>query len=59
MVSGNNIMEWTDVTTALTRVGELVTQSMGIITANPLLLVVFCGGLLGIGFRVLHQAKNF
>lgn len=59
MVSGNAVMEWSDVTTALGNVGSLVTQAMGIITANDLLMVIFCGGLLGIGFRIIHQAKNF
>lgn len=59
MVSGNGIMTSEALTTALTNVGTVVTQAMGIITSNDILMLVFCGSLLGIGFRVIHQAKNF
>ncbi len=43
---------------ALTDVGTLATKAIGIITDNPILFVMFCGGLLGIGFRVVSQAKR-
>lgn len=45
-------------TTALTNVGTVVTQAIGIITNNEILMTLFCGGLLGIGFRAIRQAKK-
>lgn len=44
--------------TALTQVGNLVSTAMGIITGNEVLMVLFCGGLLGVGFKVISQAKR-
>jgi len=44
--------------TALTNVGTVVTQAVGIITANEILMVMFAGGLLGVGFRAIRQAKR-
>lgn len=46
------------ISTALTEVGTIVTQAVNIITGNTVLFVIFCGGLLGIGFRVIKQAKR-
>ncbi|MBD5105458.1 MAG: hypothetical protein HDT41_00465 [Lachnospiraceae bacterium] len=43
---------------ALTDIGSLVTTAIGIITANNILMVCFCGGLLGIGFTIVRQAKR-
>lgn len=57
MVSGNMTTE--AMTTALGTVGSLVTTATGIIADNPILMVIFCGSILGIGFRIIHQAKNF
>lgn len=45
-------------TEALTQVGSLVTTAMGTITGNDVLMVLFCGGLLGVGFRIISQAKR-
>ena len=45
-------------TTALTNVGTVVTQAIGIITGNDILMTLFAGGLLGIGFRAIHWAKK-
>ena len=44
--------------TALVEVGNLVTTAMGIITGNEVLMVLFCGGLLGVGFTIIKQAKQ-
>lgn len=46
------------ISSALTEVGTIVTQAVNIITGNSVLFVIFCGGLLGIGFRVIKQAKK-
>ena len=53
-------MEGTTATlaTALADLGTIVTQAMGIITGNPILFTFFCGGLLGIGFKAIRQAKK-
>lgn len=45
-------------TSALTEVGTIVTQAVGIITTNDILMVMFCGGLLGIGFKAIKWAKR-
>lgn len=45
-------------TEALVQVSELVTTAMGVITGNEVLMVLFCGGLLGIGFKIISQAKR-
>lgn len=45
-------------TTALTNIGTIVTQCMSIITDNAVLFLFFCGGLLGIGFHAIKQAKR-
>ena len=45
-------------TSALTDVGTIVTQAVGIITNNDILMVMFCGGLLGIGFKAIKWAKR-
>lgn len=44
--------------TALTDVGTVVTQSLGIITGNSILMVLFAGGLLTVGFRAIKGAKR-
>lgn len=51
-------MDGTSITTALSSVQEIVTSALGIITGNPILMVMFCGGLLGVGFRAIKQAKR-
>lgn len=51
-------MEASTITTALSTVSTLATNAIGIITGNDVLMVMFCGGLLGIGFRVIRQAKR-
>ena len=43
---------------ALTNVGTVVTQAIGIVTGNDILMTLFAGGLLGIGFRAIHWAKR-
>lgn len=44
--------------TALTEISSLVTTAFSIITGNDILMVLFCGGLLGVGFRIIAQAKE-
>lgn len=43
---------------ALTNVGTVVTQAIGIISGNELLMVLFAGGILGVGFRAIKWAKR-
>lgn len=43
---------------ALTTIQTLVSSALSIITANTVLMVFFCGGLLGVGFRIIRQAKR-
>ena len=45
-------------TAALTNVGTVVTQAIGIVTGNDILMTLFAGGLLGIGFRAIRWAKK-
>ena len=43
---------------ALTQVSSLVTTAVTTITGNEVLMVMFVGGLLGIGFKIVAQAKH-
>lgn len=43
---------------ALTTITSLVNTALGIITGNEVLMVCFVGGIIGIGFRVISQARN-
>lgn len=43
---------------ALTQITEMVTTAVNIITGNPVLMVTFCGGLMGIAFKIIGQAKR-
>jgi len=43
---------------ALTTIGDLASKALGIITGNNVLFVTFCGGLMGIGFKIVAQAKR-
>lgn len=45
-------------TEALTTLGTLATTAIGIVTGNEVLMVMFCGGLLGVGFKIVSQAKK-
>ena len=51
-----NSMEW--LTTALETIGTLITQSISIITGNPILAVFLGAGLLAVGFRVFKKARK-
>ncbi|MBQ8527251.1 MAG: hypothetical protein IJ429_02140 [Lachnospiraceae bacterium] len=44
--------------TILADLGTIASQCMGIITENPILFTFFGGGLLGIGFKAISQAKR-
>lgn len=46
------------ITTALGNIGTVITQAIGIITGNDVLMVFFCGCLLGVGYKVIKQAKR-
>lgn len=48
----------TSMEAALTQIGNLVTTGMQIITGNEVLMVLFCAGLLTVGFRVIRSAKR-
>lgn len=43
---------------ALTNVGSVVTSAVGIVTDNAILMTVFAGGLLAVGFRAIRWAKK-
>ena len=51
-------MEANTLSTALTNVGTVVTSALGIITDNTILMVLFAGGLLSVGFRAIRGAKK-
>ena len=51
-------MEPTTIATALTNIGTVVTSAIGIITDNTILMTVFAGGLLAVGFRAIRWAKR-
>ena len=59
MVSGNASMTIANLTTGLEGLGDVVSSAFNVITANPVMLVIFAGGVIGIGFRIIHMAKNF
>lgn len=48
----------TTIASALTNIGTIVTKAVSIITDNAVLFVIFCGGLMGIGFKIVKQAKR-
>ena len=48
----------TTIASALTDIGTIVTKGVSIIMDNPVLLVIFCGGLMGIVFKIIKQAKR-
>ena len=43
---------------ALTNVGSVVTAAIGIVTNNAILMTVFAGGLLAVGFKAIRWAKK-
>ena len=45
-------------TTALANVGEVVTSAVGVITDNSILMTLFAGTLLAVGFRAIKWAKR-
>ena len=47
-----------DISSALTTVTSVFTSAMGIITGNPVLMVFFAAGLLGVGFRLVRKARR-
>ena len=47
-----------DLTDALTTVTSIFTSAMSIITGNPVLMVFFAAGLLGVGFRLVRKARK-
>lgn len=51
-------MDATSLATALTNVGSVVTSAVGIVTDNAILMTIFAGGLLAIGFRAIRWAKR-
>lgn len=47
-----------DVSSALTTVTSVFSSAMSIITGNPVLMVFFAAGLLGVGFRLVKKARR-
>lgn len=46
------------ISSALSEINTLVTTAISLITGNTVLMVLFCGSLLGVGFRIISQAKR-
>lgn len=46
------------IASALTEITTIVTKCLSIITGNMVLMVLFCGGLLGVGYHIISQAKR-
>lgn len=51
-------MEATALSTALTNIGSVVTAAVGVITDNTILMTLFAGTLLAVGFRAIRWAKK-
>ena len=51
-------MDWATISGGFTDLSTLLTKAYGVITDNAVLLVVLCGGLVGIGFRIFKKAKK-
>lgn len=45
-------------TEALASLGNIASTALGVITGDPVLMCFFCGGLLGVGFTIIKQAKR-
>lgn len=48
----------TSISDALTQLTSLVSSALAMITGNTVLMVLFCGGLLGVAYRIISQAKR-
>ena len=48
----------TTLSTALSNISTVVSTGISIITGNEVLMIIFCGALLGVGFKVLKSAKR-
>lgn len=51
-------MDANTLSSALANVGTVVTQATGIITGSEILMVMFAGGLLSVGFKAIKWAKR-
>lgn len=51
-------MDWATISGGFSDLTELLTKAYTVITTNAVLLVVLCGGLVGIGFRIFRKAKK-
>ena len=47
-----------DPTDALSTVTQVFSSAMNIIVTNPVLMVFFAAGLLGVGFRLVKRARR-
>lgn len=48
----------TSVSSAVSEVVSLASSAISIITGNPVLMIMFCAGLVGVGFGVVRKAKG-
>lgn len=46
------------VTDALGTLTEVFSSALGLITSNPIMLIFFASGLLGIGFGLVRRARR-
>lgn len=47
-----------NIATYLENLSTIASSALTIVTGNPVLMVMFCGGLLGVGFKIIKQAKR-
>lgn len=51
--------ELSELSTGFSGLSTLVSNAFSTITGTTVLAACFCAGLLGVGFRVIRQAKRF
>lgn len=57
MVEGG-ITAMEGMTTAIGQATEIVGSCVELVTGNPLLMVLFSGAFIGLGFRIFKKAKG-
>ena len=51
-------MTWENVTDAFTQVGAVISQGLGTITGNVVLMTCLAAGLIPVGLRIFRKAKK-
>ena len=55
LASAGNAVNISD---ALSTLSDVFSSAIGLITANPIMLIFFASGLLGVGFGLVRRARN-